>query len=186
MGPHSTLILHERRKYAPLNLRMETQMFKSLIVPATLAGLLASSAAFAETTVRNVEVDVDLTAIKNANAAAYWTSVADDLEIAIIARLTDQLADDGASVTVDIDELSLANSFQSVLGIEKSELSGSVAVNNLQDASQHQAYELTVSYEPAPMVISPDANLVFITRSTSSYYAEMVATFAQHVTDKLK
>ena len=160
-------------------------MFKKLATPA-IAIVLSSTAAFATTSVRAVEVDVDLEAIQNENAAAYWTSVADDLENAIVARLTDQIADDGASVIVDIDELSLANSFQSVLGIEKSELVGSVSVNNLQDNSQHQAYTLTVSYEPAPVVLSPDASLVFITRSTSDYYDEMVATFADHVTEKLK
>ncbi|SFR65484.1 hypothetical protein [Litoreibacter janthinus] len=161
-------------------------MFKKLVAPTAAAVLLASTAAFAETTVRNVQVDVDLSAIQNEAAAAYWTSVAGDLETAIVARLTDQIADDGATVTVDIDELSLANSFQSVLGIEKSELSGSVAVNNLQDNSEHQAYELTVSFEPAPIVLSPDADLLFITRSTSQYYADMVSTFAEHVTDKLQ
>ena len=162
-------------------------MLKTFIpTSVAAAALLASTAAFSATSVRSVEVEVYLTAIQNATAATYWTSVADDLENAIVAQIADQISDDGASVTVDIDELSLANSFQSVLGIETSELIGSVGVNNLQDNSEHQAYDLTVSYEPAPVVLSPDANMVIITRSTSEYYTKMINVFAEHVADKLK
>ncbi|WP_281859256.1 hypothetical protein [Litoreibacter halocynthiae] len=159
-------------------------MFKSL-VPAA-AALLMSSSAFAETSVSSVDVTVDLTAIKNESAAAYYTSIEEDLETAIVAKLTDQLSDDGASVVVDIDELSLANSFQSILGLEESELAGSVSVNNLNDNSQHQAYELTVSYLPAPIVFDPGEDIVIIRRDTTDYYIQMVDTFAEHLTEKLK
>ncbi|TDT75462.1 hypothetical protein BDE40_2193 [Litoreibacter halocynthiae] len=159
-------------------------MFKSL-VPAA-AALLMSSSAFAETSVSSVDVTVDLTAIKNESAAAYYTSIEEDLETAIVAKLTDQLSDDGASVVVDIDELSLANSFQSILGLEESELAGSVSVNNLNDNSQHQAYELTVSYLPAPIVFDPGEDIVIIRRDTADYYIQMVDTFAEHLTEKLK
>ncbi|SHE93385.1 hypothetical protein SAMN05444273_103193 [Litoreibacter ascidiaceicola] len=159
-------------------------MFKSL-VPAA-AALLMSSSAFAETSVSSVDVTVDLTAIKNESAAAYYTSIEEDLETAIVAKLTDQLSDDGASVVVDIDELSLANSFQSVLGLEESELAGSVSVNNLNDNSEHQAYELTVSYLPAPIVFDPGEDIVIIRRDTTDYYIQMVDTFAEHLTEKLK
>ena len=159
-------------------------MFKSL-VPAA-AALLMGSSAFAETSVSSVDVTVDLTAIKNESAAAYYTSIEEDLETAIVAKLTDQLSDDGASVVVDIDELSLANSFQSVLGLEESELAGSVSVNNLNDNSEHQAYELTVSYLPAPIVFDPGEDIVIIRRDTTDYYIQMVDTFAEHLTEKLK
>lgn len=161
-------------------------MYKSLLTTAAAATLLASTSVFAQTMVRDVQVDVDLTAIQNANAAAYWTTVADDLETAIVARLASQISDEGVSVNVDVDELSLANGFQSILGIEESELKGSVSISNLQDNSDFQKYDLTVSFEPAPVVISPDADMVFITQSTAEYYAQMLEAFAENVAEKLE
>ncbi|EPX76903.1 hypothetical protein [Litoreibacter arenae] len=157
-----------------------------LLAPATAAAALLATASFAETTVSNVDVTVDLTAVKNETAAAYYTSLEEDLETAIISKVTPQLATDGASVIVDIDELSLANSFQSILGIAESELSGSVTISNLQDNSEHQAYNLTVSFEPAPIVLSPDEDVVVLRSSTTDYYIQMVDKFAENVADKLK
>ncbi|RLJ40760.1 hypothetical protein BCF46_3330 [Litoreibacter meonggei] len=160
-------------------------MFKSLVTPAA-AALMMSSSAFAETMVSKVEVGVDLTAVKNETAAAYYTSIENDLETAIIAKLTQQLSTSGASVLVDVDELSLANSFQSILGIAESELAGSIIVSNLEDNSQHQSYDLKVSFEPAPVVLSADEDVVILRSNTADYYAQMVDAFAENVADKLK
>ena len=164
-------------------------MTQSMTAAAFLvATLTAGSAAFAETEIGSVGVSVDLDAIGNERAAQYWTDIADDLETALVARLVDQTDKDaGASLSVDINELSLATAFQEDFGIEDTTLVGQVSVVNLQDQSERQFYELTISYDQtASFVATGDGEVVSVSMTDKEYYNSMIDAFADNVVAKLQ
>ena len=98
-------------------------MVRTMLMTAASALALAfASPVLAETKVKDVDVQMDLSAIQNEKAAAYWTTAADDLKAAIAARVAERTADDGATIQVDIDELSVANWFETAFNMEQSEL----------------------------------------------------------------
>ncbi len=160
-----------------------TIKFKSALCAAAL---LTGSAALAVTPIGNVNVDVDLDAIQNAKAANYWTDIADDLENEIVARLASQIEEQGASVSVDIDELSLANTFESTFGWEESYLIGDVSVSNLQDNSDHDFYTLKVSFQQAQAFFPEGVDFNKLTSDSPYYYESMIDAFADNVVEKLQ
>jgi len=92
-------------------------MFKTLVASALTATLLATAApVYAVTTVKDVVVTADATAIKDSKAAQYWSNLSGDLKDAILTRVTDRIADDGVKITVEIDSAELANTLQQVAG----------------------------------------------------------------------
>ncbi|MFZ1727381.1 MAG: hypothetical protein WBO29_08105 [Albidovulum sp.] len=162
-------------------------MFKQTIPAVLVTALLSASApAFAVTMVKEVDVSVDLEAIENPQAAEYWTSVSDDLENAIVARLTDRIAEDGAKISVDIDEVELANSWQSAMGTADSKLVGNVNVTHDSNNTVFDSYDLTVTFEQAGPFFLPGTDLTAITTDSQEYYDAMVAAFADHVVTNLK
>lgn len=160
-------------------------MFRTTLLTTT-AVLMATAALAQETMIQEVSVEADLTAITNAQAAAYWTNAADDLENAIVARLVDRTADEGAKIMIDIDELSLANSFQTDLGLADAVLVGTVNVTSVTDNAAFQTYELTVSAESARAFAPDGAVLEGAFSDTPEYYAALIAAFADGVVTRLK
>lgn len=76
---------------------------------------MAGMAFAAVDTVKEIEVTADLSAIQNADAAAYWGRLEADLEAAIASRLVDRLAEEGAEgarILVDLREVELASAFE--------------------------------------------------------------------------
>ncbi|MFN3846014.1 MAG: hypothetical protein ACK4RZ_09360 [Paracoccaceae bacterium] len=157
-------------------------MFRKTLL--TTAALFIATAAMAQDTkVKEVSVTADMTAVSNVQAAAYWTSMADDLENAIVARLVDRIADEGSKVMVDIDELSLANSFQNKLGLEDAVLVGMVNVSN---EAKFDTYELTVTAKTA-QAFAPDGTVLEgAFADTPEYYAALISAFADGVVSRLK
>ncbi len=153
---------------------------------ATAAALIIGGSAIAATPIQNVDVDVDLDAVQNATAAAYWTDVADDLENEIVSRLTSQIDNDGASLSIDIDEVSLANTFEKTFGWEENFLIGDVLISNPLDASAHEFYTLKVSFENAKSYLPEDMDLATVTNDSPYYYESMIEAFADNVVAKLK
>jgi predicted amino acid-binding ACT domain protein len=158
------------------------------IVSTTLIGALMATAAFAEspTKVKDVDVSIDLTAITNPKAAAYWTTVSDDLEGAIVARVTDQIADDGVNISVDISELALSNSFQSAFDIEQSSLVGDVKITSETNNTKFEAFELSVSFEQASPFLPEGYDLAQVTSNSKEYYTAMIGAFADAVVKHLE
>ncbi len=154
-----------------------------------LTALVLSATAMpvaAETIVREVEVTADMDALQNAEAAERWTHLADDLENAIIANLVGMTGEEGAKVLIDIDEVELANSFQSAMGVADSRLVGDVAVTHDSDNTKFDAYKLTVTFEQAGPFFLPGTDLTTITTDSQEYYDGMIAAFADYVVQKLK
>lgn len=150
-----------------------------------LAALTFATGAVAAT-VKTVDVAVELDAIENPQAAAYWTSIADDLENAIVARITDKIADDGVDVNIDLEEVSLSNGFQESLGLADTRLVGDVVMTHATDNSRFGAYELTIDVNTARPLIPADVDVVTLPADTRVYYDAMIQAFAQGVVDRLK
>ena len=157
-------------------LALTTALSLALMAPAAMAADL--------TPVERVKVESDVTAIANERAASYWGKLADDLQAAILARVQDRIADKGSRISVDVNEVSLANSFESVIGTEDSVLVGNVNISS-DDNSKFDSYELAVSINAALPLIPERARLVDF-RDSPEHYRAMVDTFAAEVVARLK
>lgn len=162
-------------------------MFRTFFAAALTTTLLATTApVFAQTMVKEVVVTADLTAVQNAKAGEYWAGLADDLKNAIVAKLADQIKDDGVKVTVEINSVELANSLQSAAGTAESKLVGAVKITHDTDNSKFKTYDLTVTYEQAGPFFLPGTDLTKITTDSKEYYDGMIAAFADNVVNSLK
>lgn len=162
---------------------MFTNKFKSALIAALL---LANTPAAAQTMVKEVQVDVEMEAVQNAKAATQWTNIADDLENAIVARLVGRTAEDGAKISVDIDEVELANTLESAMGVADSKLTGHVNVTHENNNTVFDSYDLTVTFEQAGVLIVSGTDLAQLTTNSKEYYDAMIAAFAEHIVTNLK
>jgi hypothetical protein len=159
-------------------------MFRTFAIGG-LAALTLTTVAFAAT-VKSIDVAVELGAVENEKAAAYWTTIADDLENAIVSRITGQIADDGVAVTIDLEEVSLSNGFEEELGLADTRLVGNVVMTHATDNTRFGAYELTVDVNAALPMIPAGVDVVTLPADSRVYYDAMIAAFAQGVVDRLK
>ncbi|MEY8117234.1 hypothetical protein AB9F26_03075 [Falsihalocynthiibacter sp. BN13B15] len=67
-------------------------------------------------------------ATTDVEAAEVWNDIASDLETAIAKLLVDQITKEGATILIDIDEVSLANSLSQMLGVAETQLRGAVVI----------------------------------------------------------
>ena len=166
----------------------------NIILSTALASVMAlTGAAMAdEMKVKEVEVQTDITAIKNAEAAGVWHNVSDDLEAAILARVVDRIDESGAIVRVEIDEVSLANNFELATGLEDANLRGWVKISRTSIVkeqvveSPEELYELTVSAQQAQMHYPEGTDLSTLQIGSEVFYNAMVAAFADNVVEKLQ
>ena len=152
------------------------------------AAFIVASPAFAQTatTVKEVEVSVDAEAMKNAEAAAYWSEVADDLETAIVSRVTDRVAEDGVSISVDLSEVELATAFQNAFDVAVSRMVGRVDVKSDTDDGVFYGYELSVTIDEATPFFPEDFDAVNLSSDTTVYYNSMIEAFADGVVKRIK
>ena len=161
-----------------------------------LVSLLSVPALAAVEKVAKVDVQVDLSAVQNEQAAAYWANLEADLENAIAARLVDRLATeevkpdengkiDGAQIMVDIREVELASALQRELNLGDAVLVGQVTINDDTDNSNADGYELSVSLENAQVVV-PEGMTVVLSTDTTEAYTRLVDVFADGVVTRLK
>ena len=159
-------------------------MFRTMAIGslAALSWAATSNAA----TVKSVDVEVELGAIENPRAAQYWTSITDDLENAIVARIADQVSDDGVDVSIDLEEVSLSSGFEDTLGLADTRLVGDVTMTHASDNSRFGTYQLTVDVNTALPMIPADVDVTILPADSRVYYEAMIAAFAQGVVDRLK
>lgn len=162
-------------------------MFTRVSFAALATALLSTTVpAFAATMVKEVEVSVDLEAIQNAKAAEHWTAIADDLENVIVGKLTDRIAEDGVKISVDIDEVELANSWQSAMSVADSRLAGHVNVSHENDNTAFDSYDLSVTFDQAGPFFLTGTDLTTLTTDSKVYYDGMIEAFADHVVTNLE
>lgn len=167
-----------------------------LVPTAAGMALLALPALASVDKVARIDVTVDVSAISNADAAAYWGNLEADLEAAIAARLVNRLPVeevkpdedgniDGAQIIVDIREVELANAFERELNLGDAVLVGQVTIKDDTDHSNSDGYELSVTLENAQVIV-PEGMVVVLSTDTEEAYARLVDTFAEGVVRRLK
>ena len=163
-------------------------MINRKVIAATLLATLLGGAAYAKVDkIAKVDVTVDLTAIKNEKAVAYWGNIEKDLEAAIGARVADLMANEGADVLVDIREVELANAFERELNLGDAVLVGQVNINDQTNNSNYDAYELSVSLENAAVILPEGTTtLLLSTTDTDESYRKLIDAFAEGVVSRLK
>ncbi|MEI4472496.1 hypothetical protein [Frigidibacter sp. MR17.24] len=153
----------------------------AMLVSASL--LAVAQPVLALTEVREVEVEIDMSSIKNSEAAKVWSNAAADLQNAIVARVADRAAEDGVRVNVDIDEIALSNAYERALGVGETKLSGRVNVSSETDNTKFATYDLMVGFDKAYVPAGTD--VAVLTMDSPQYYEAMVNMFADHVVAKL-
>ncbi len=161
-------------------------MFRKSLIAFSLAAL-ASTAALAEVEkFAEVNVTADLSAIQNEKAAAYWSTIATDVQSAIVARLGDRTSEDGATITVDLREVELASSFERAINASDAVLVGQINISDLKDTSISNAYELSVSLGTSASVSADGTTLFYDTLDTPEAYQALVNSFAEGVVKRLE
>ena len=153
----------------------------ALVLPLGLAPALAAGP-----TVKEIDVTVDMAAVENPAAARYWGTLEADLESAILARLTDQIADDGANLIIDVEEVELSNGFQEATGMADTRLVANVKQTHDTDNSRFEAYDLTVDVNQALLLMPEGTDVTLITADTREFYDAMIRAFADAVAKKVK
>jgi len=163
---------------------------------AALIALLASPVLAEVDNVAKVDVSVDISAVNDAQAAAFWANLETDLENALVARLVDRLPVeevkpdddgkiDGAQILVDIREVELASAFERELNLGDAVLVGDVTIRDDTDMANTDTYSLSVSLENAH-VIAPEGTVVLLSTDTTGAYTRLVDAFAEGVVTRLK
>lgn len=160
-------------------------MIRTTLAFTLAAALCAPAFADGKTKVQDIDVSADITAIGNPAAATYWTNIADDLENAIVARITDRTADGGVKISIDISEVELANAFENITNVADTKMTGQVNVTSETDNTKFNSYELTVSVNEALPYFPPGTTVIMIKRDTPEYYKAMVEAFADAVVKRL-
>lgn len=163
-------------------------MFRSVVRAFSLVAALAVfSEAQAQTTVKDVEVSIDLPAISNPQAAAYWARVAEDLENAIVARVIDRAdPENGATISVDINELELASSFEAAMNLGDSRLAGQVNVTSETDNTDFKSYSLTVTFAQAAAFLPAGTDSAALAWDSPLHYKAMIDAFSDAVAINLE
>lgn len=157
-----------------------------LALLAGLAALFTSTAAVADVEkVSEVEVTSDVSAIQNERAASYWANVATDIQTAILERVADRIAEDGARIRVDIRGIELANAFERAFSLSDAAITGQINVTDPADPSNDNAYELRVSLENAQVSGADGQPMVFTTIETPEAYRALVDGFADNLVARL-
>ena len=160
-------------------------MLRISLIALSFAALTAT-ATFAEVEkIAAVKVTADVTAIQNVKAAAYWSNIAADVQNAIVARLVDRVAEDGATITVDLREVELASSFERAINASDAVLVGQVNVSDDNDNTNFNAYELSVSLGTAASVSADGTAYYYDTLDTPAAYQALVNSFADNVVKRL-
>lgn len=169
---------------------------KRNLAATALIALLSTPLYAAVDNVARIDATVDVSAIKDTQAATFWANLEADLENAIAARLTDRLVSqeakpdadgkiDGAQIIVDINEVELASAFERELNLGDAVLVGDVTIRDDTDMANTDTYELTVSLENAKVVV-PEGKMLVLSTDTGEAYKRLVEAFADGVVSRLK
>jgi hypothetical protein len=128
-------------------------------------------------TISEVSVQTDLSAMQSREAVSYWQSLSDDLQTAIASEFAGSFDPGGNSITVDIDELSLSQTYVASGSIEDARLSGLVTVEQA-DGTDLGAYNVTATSSDLVNYLPPGTDVVTISPTSVVYYTAIVQAFA--------
>lgn len=136
--------------------------------------------------ISSITVDTDLSSIQSPEAVNYWQSLSDDLQTAIAAEFAGSTSPDGHPISVDIDELSLSESYAAGAAIDTARLSGVVMLGDVTpDARPDPTYTITATAQDAVPYMSPNGDTA-VSATTPEYYDAIVKAFARGTAETLK
>lgn len=149
--------------------------------------ILVATGAFAQESdkIKEITVEMDLTAIVNPEAAKRFGTLAADLQGAIAARLAERIGKEGRKLTVDISEAELSNAFSGAMGLAESKLVGLVHVTDDNDNTHFNTYTLTVTIDQARAFFPPETDEASLTASSDAFYASLILAFAEAVAERI-
>jgi hypothetical protein len=152
------------------------------------AGLIVAGCAGGEPepmTISQVGVQTDLSAMQSREAVGYWQSLSDDLQTAIAAEFAGSFDPAGDIITVDIDELSMSETYLASGSIEDARLSGLVTVEQA-DGTDIGAYNVTASSSDLVNYLPPGTDVATVRPTDRVYYDAIVQAFARGTADAIR
>lgn len=163
-------------------------MKRILATTAIVLSMISAPVLAADMKVKDVQVSADVGSIKNAQAAQYFANLKSDLHAAIAARLADHAttsqSEKGVTVSVDINEVELANTFQDITNLANTKLEGNVNVFS-EDNTALKSFGLAVNVQQAAAFFPAGTDLHTLTLDTPVYYQAMVNAFADAVAKRV-
>lgn len=154
-------------------------------IMASVMVLAAGAALASDTRVKDVDVEFDLTAVENAEAAQFWADLEKDLETAIITLVADRLAETGSEISIDIDEFSMSNSFEAALGSD-SVLAGGVAIRNEADSTKNGFFDFKVTVAEAGRLENDGTRVSLLSVPVDEAYTALVNAYAAGVVERMR
>jgi hypothetical protein len=170
--------------------RTVTMLGAALLMGSTvLTGALADDVN--RDAVSEIVVTADVQSIADPAAVAFWQSVEADLATALAAELYGRIAEDGALLTVDVDELSLVDAFAAPIGSERSRLSGNVILSDPANGDTLQEFAVSASANEgvapvAPGTAADGTQVIVLQPASAEFYAAAVGAFARGVAQTLQ
>ncbi|TPE50203.1 hypothetical protein [Amaricoccus solimangrovi] len=131
--------------------------------------------------ISEITVNTDLSAIGNRSAVNYWSNLSTDLKTALANEFVNDIAPGGAQLTVDVDELALAQSYSQGL-TQNSTLKGQVIVNHRGTVAG--TYNVTATMAEAMASEEQGGKTPPAPDSTESYQA-LLKAFARGVDQQI-
>ena len=153
--------------------------------------LLAACAGQQETTtppgtISTINVTTDLQSIGNAESVRYWQSLDQDLEAALATEFLGSIDPQGALLTVDVDEIALANAYSAGFGGEDSRLAGQVALADPVTERITQVYTVSATSREAASMLSGADGVVTVSPDSDAFYEALVQAFARGVAQAVR
>jgi len=153
---------------------------------AALGFAAAASAQTAIPMVSDIQVEADLTAVANPQAAAYWGTLDADLSAALAAEVVDLISPDGLVLIVDLDEISLASLLEAQAGADDARLTGDVGLYNPQTEEVERMFTISATTNEAAPYLPAGVDVVTVSPSSAEFYAAVVKAFARGVSETVR
>lgn len=135
--------------------------------------------------VHSIDVKTTLSDFNNPAAVVYWKFLDADLETAIAALLVNRLGDRGLDLMIDMNEVELANAFETRTGMAQTTMSGRVKVYDKVEGRHFKTFDLKVTMGQALSIPPPGNEVKAVARTNDQVYRALVTTFAQEVVNRM-
>lgn len=159
---------------------------KHSLFAAGIAALLGSTSLAYAIEISEVDVTADLTTIEDARAAEFWNTLEADLESAVLARIADDISEDGARLVLNIESFAIADAPSGGFTVDSAALNGRVHVVDLNNNANFDSYELNVSLQGLSITDETGAPMIVADMPEDVAYRTLVDAFAEHVADRLE
>jgi hypothetical protein len=157
-----------------------------LAAGAALALAFGSSGAAAQEAPRpvsSIDVQADVTAIANAEAAEYWRDVASDLEDALVRHLAGTMDPAGLALLVAVDELALEQAFVAGFAGDARLVGRAQLVDREARDRVEATYEIAATVSEMDVELPEGVEVERVLHTSAEFYEAVVDAFARGVAD---